>query len=528
MRNNVLDLVRINLKQSLDFRSLKNNKAKSGTLIGFIVLMGLLFLLISTFYSIMFGMVLVEAKMSFMTSALMMSAIATILVLTTSIMMIKAIFVAKDFEMLSAMPIKNSEIITAKIINLYIIEALYAGIIMLPNMIVNTVLAKDATFILVGILLLIGVEAFPMLIAALVGSVFAIISARFKYSNVIVIMLSLIAVTGIFSLSFMFSADNTDNAEIAGALAMISNNVAFINPTSYLIKLALENPIYYILYVIICLALYVGIIAYITMLFNRVHALSRVHIGSNKYSLNDLKQDSELKSLLNIEFKRLFASKMYFLNTAIGCVVGIVITIIFCISLNEHKAELIDLNVLGYVTAVLPLAAALFGTLGVASASSISMEGKSFWLSKTLPINTRNLLNSKIIASLSILGMSNVISSLIMSIFLGVDIYSFFIIILLPLSYSVFMSVLGLRLNLAMPKLHWNDEKEVVKQGGAAAVLCLIDFLATAILIGATIGLLMVNYYLATIIPMVLLLLASALIYLLMMKKSDALLGRIE
>ena len=528
MKSNVINLVQINLKQSLDFRSLKNNKAKSGTLIGFLILMGLLFLAISTFYSIMFGMILVESKMPLITSSLMMSAIATVLVLTTSIMMIKVIFVAKDFEMLSSMPIKKSEIITAKIINLYIIEAIYAGIIMLPNMIVNTVLAKDAMYLLTGILLLFGVEAFPMLIAALIGSVFAIISARFKHSNIIVIIASLIAFISIFSISFMFSADSTDNAEIAGALAMVSNNIAFLNPVSYLIKLGLENPMFYILYIVCNIAIYIGVIAYITMLFDKVHSLSRVQIEANKYSLDDLKQDSELKTLINIEFKRLFSSKMYFLNSAIGAVVGIVLSIMLSLSLLDHKADLIELDVINYVVAVLPLAVTLFSTLGIPSVASISMEGKTFWLSKTLPINPRNLFKAKLIASLAILGISSFISSLIIAIFVGVDIYSFFIIILLPLSYIIFMSVLGLRLNLALPKLHWSDEKEVIKQGGAGAILSLIDFLAVVILAGMIILLMMVNYYLATILPIFLLLLGSLIIYLIMMKKSDTLIGRIE
>ena len=525
--SNVLDLCRINLKQSLDFRQLKNNKAKSGTLIGFLALMGILFLGLSTLYSVMFAMILKESNQPMLLSAFLMSVIASFLVLTTSIMVSKANFVAKDFEMLSSMPIRKSEIITAKIINLYIIEAIYAAIIMIPNMIVNTVISGDFSYILIGLLLLVGVEAFPIFIATILGSLVAIIAARFKHSNIIVIIVTLLFFIGVFSFSFVFSSGSDE--ELANMFEAIANSLVFINPTTGLIKLGVANPIYYLLYIVANMAIVGLTIGYITLLFDRIHKLSRVYIKGEKYDSNNLKIESELKSLFNIEIKRMLSSKMYFINSAMGAIISIAMSIVLCISfkkgLEQGDAPEFLPELMGYM---LPILIVMFASFGTTTAHSISMEGKTFWLTKSLPISYKSLLNAKLLVGLLILIPAQAISSLILIFFFKSNIFQSAMMLLLPLSYILFMNVLGLRINLWLPKLSWTDEKQVIKQGGAAGMLTLFDFLATIIVGGMVLLLLGVNTYLALLLPIALLLIASLLIYVLMIKNSDRLIAKIE
>ena len=525
--SNILDLCRINLKQTLDFRQLKKNKARSGTLIGFLALMGILFLAMSTFYSIAFAMILKESNQSMLLSAFLMSVIATMLVLTTSIMVCKEIFVARDFDMLSSMPIRKGEIITSKIINLYIIEAIYASIIMIPNMIVNTVISGDLSFILIGILLLIGVEAFPIFIATILGSAMAIISARFKHSNIIVIVVTLLFFIGVFAFSFVFSSGNEE--ELTNMFEAIANSVIFINPTTGLIKLGANRPIYYLLYILVNTCIIGLTIGYIASLFNTIHNLSTVYIKGEKYNSNDLKQDGELKSLFNIEVKRMLGSKMYFINSAMGAIIGIAMSIVLCISfkkgLGEPDTPEFLPELMGYM---LPIVVMLFATFGTTTVHSISMEGKTFWITKSLPISYKSLINAKLLVGLMILMPAQAISSLILIFFFKASVFQSAMMLVLPLSYILFMNVLGLRLNLWLPKLSWTDEKQVIKQGGAPGILTLFDFLATILVGGMVLLLLGVNEYLALLLPVALLLLLSLLIYVLMLKNSDRLIGKIE
>ena len=58
-------------------------------------------------------------------STILMAGLTSLLTFSTSVFKVKSIFIGKDYEMLSAMPISKNAIIASKIINLYLLELLY-------------------------------------------------------------------------------------------------------------------------------------------------------------------------------------------------------------------------------------------------------------------------------------------------------------------------------------------------------------------------------------------------------------------
>ena len=61
--NNILQLVKVSLRESLDFRSMKKEKGKTITFGLFIILMGALFLFLSVVYNLLFAFMYKDAEL---------------------------------------------------------------------------------------------------------------------------------------------------------------------------------------------------------------------------------------------------------------------------------------------------------------------------------------------------------------------------------------------------------------------------------------------------------------------------------
>ena len=137
--NNLLALIKVDLKETLDTRKFKENKAKSTSFLTFVVLFLILGIFLSVVYNLMFTSLFNMAGESLVYSTILMAGLTSLLTFSTSVFKVKSIFIGKDYEMLSAMPISKNAIIASKIINLYLLELLYSAIIMIPNMIINII-----------------------------------------------------------------------------------------------------------------------------------------------------------------------------------------------------------------------------------------------------------------------------------------------------------------------------------------------------------------------------------------------------
>ena len=122
--NNLLELIKVDLRETLDVRKFKENQTKSISFLAFIFLMGLLFLFVSVIYNLMISAMMYEFDINLINSTVIMGVVATMMTLFTSIFKVKSIFVGKDYDLLRSMPIKKTDIVLSKIINLYLVELL--------------------------------------------------------------------------------------------------------------------------------------------------------------------------------------------------------------------------------------------------------------------------------------------------------------------------------------------------------------------------------------------------------------------
>ena len=120
-----------------------------------------------------------------------------------------------------------------------------------------------------------------------------------------------------------------------------------------------------------------------------------------------------------------------------------------------------------------PLLLILFGfsiVMTYTPAVSLSLEGKNFWIIKSLPIEPRNVMISKIIFNLILIVPIALISLIMLGFNLSIDPLSIIVMMYVVVGLSVLSSLINAYLNLFMPKFDFQNEVEVVKQSIASLI----------------------------------------------------------
>ena len=183
----------------------------------------------------------------------------------------------------------------------------------------------------------------------------------------------------------------------------------------------------------------------------------------------------------------------------IGCVLMILAAVFIVIKaadIRELSGMLEEIG-MGVLLTMLPLLVGAMGcflaTMNDITAPSISLEAKTLWLMKSLPVDTRQIFQAK--------QNLHLLLTLIPSLLLHAACCIAF---QMPLRESIesgalvvvfvfFYSVVGLVVNLKMPNLNWTNEAIAVKQSGSV-MLTLFGSWVVLIGLGALYALLLIKY----------------------------------
>ena len=198
--------------------------------------------------------------------------------------------------------------------------------------------------------------------------------------------------------------------------------------------------------------------------------------------LGGLKGKSVMVSLCGREFRRYFASSIYVTNTIIGPIMGCVLSgMLLFFGMDSLEAYIpfpIDSG---------SLAPFLLGgvfCMMTATSTSISMEGKNWWIVKSLPLSAKHILDAKILMNLLLVLPFYLAAEVMLFLAVRPGIMEALWTLLIPAVTIVFSCVYGITVNLHFPVLNWESEVSVVKQSASAvlggiggfilAILCLL------------------------------------------------------
>ena len=121
-------------------------------------------------------------------------------------------------------------------------------------------------------------------------------------------------------------------------------------------------------------------------------------------------------------------------------------------------------NINEYFSNLSPLFIAAMLVISCPAASAISLEGKNIWILQSSPAKVKTILNSKIALNLTLHMIGYIISVFVFILKLDMNFIQILNLIIVPICYSLFITVTGVALNKKYPNYEWESEMIVVKQ----------------------------------------------------------------
>ena len=98
------------------------------------------------------------------------------------------------------------------------------------------------------------------------------------------------------------------------------------------------------------------------------------------------------------------------------------------------------------------------------------MEGKNWWIAKSLPLSAKNILDAKILMNLLLFLPFYFLSEIFLILALRPGAEELLWLLLIPAVFLLFSCVYGITVNLHFPVLNWENEVSVVKQSASCVL----------------------------------------------------------
>ena len=383
------------------------------------------------------------------------------------------LFSSKRYEMLSVLPVSSTAIVISRFLTVYITDLLVSLGATLSVMAVCAFMMDFSVWFY--ILMFLGawiLPLLPMTLSMLVGTGIYAVTSRMKRKNVMQILFSLVFLGAYFC--FMQSLDGETEDIVNDLVSVVGSVKKLYPPAALFAEGVFGNFLSYLLFFLISFGVF-AVFAFVVGKFYKLICTNLSASGRKRnYVMREQKTGSAFKACFFRERKRYFASSIYVMNTAIGYIMAIGLSAMF--AFGEGKLILEQLPS-SFTAKIAPFVLAMLCNISPSTTSAFSREGKHFWLTQTLPVKVKDLVNAKLAVNLMFSVPTVMIGSVILLVSIrptGLDVLWVF---LIPLLYALFASILGLFINMKMPMMHWDHEAQPVKQGKSVLVMMIAGFM---------------------------------------------------
>ena len=445
----------------------EQKKKKTDALyVGFAVFL-ILMSVLSFIYAYGTGMGLKQFGSIELLPSLFMS-LTSVIVLFTSIYKVKGtIFGFKDYDMVMSLPVSHSQIVASRLILLYAINIVFVLIIMVPMMMAYGILMEPGIqFYIFSLLMLFLLPLIPIIIASFLGTILTYLSMRFRYSNIVYMIFSFLLLIGMIIFPYFMGDSEQALMEMS---QMINRQINNIYPLSQLYFEAVTkgNMVSLLIFVLVSLLAFMVFSMVVGKVFKRINSVIMTGRFKANYKLKGLKSSSPLKALYIKDLKRYFASPIYVMNTGFGVVMLVIGAIALpFIDISKISGEF---DITGTIKDLIPIIITFCIATSSTTMASISIEGKHIWIAKNLPITGLQIFASKILVNATIIAPA-LLASVFICFIMEMSIIESLIVLLSALSFSLFVALYGLVINLSFPNLSWSNETVIVKQSTASMI----------------------------------------------------------
>lgn len=391
------------------------------------------------------------------------------------------IFQMNNYEILVSLPISRAAIVLSRFFTMYISNLIMSFLIMTPAIILYGLFETPGImfyfYSVIGTLFL---PLLPMTLATAIGAGITAVSSRMKHKSLMNALLTILFAIGVI----LFSSLSGDKIEglseevLKNYASLISTQIQKLYPPAAWFGQATVNADigYFLLLLITSVGIFSLTIFILQRYFTVICSALNASSAKNNYTIRELKTASPVIALFYRELKRYFASSIYVSNTLIGYILMAVAAIALLI-MGPEKLEA-AMKLPGVIEKALPIAIGAMGAIMPTTAASISMEGKQWWIAKTIPVKSKDIFDSKILVNLAIAFPCYIIAVILSILAVKPSFIGGVWIVLIPAVYILFSAVAGITVNLAFPVMKWDNETTVVKQSASGLVAMLVSFIS--------------------------------------------------
>ena len=445
----------------------KQGKRALSTLIAMLFALG--------YFSVLYSILMAEgfAQIGMLPTLLGIMAMASsLLILMFSIFETKGVLLGfGDYDVVMSWPVGVRTVAASRVVGMYAYNFIYGLMLLLPAGIVYAIKANPAGWFYPLYLVLMLLPALPTIVGALLGTALTIATARSKKSSLFGILAQFVLVIGLMVLSFRASTSMTDPTKIAGSADALAGIVSSMYPPAQWFQDALTGTsIVSALWLLLLSAASITLLLFwLGRSFVSINSRIQSKPRGEKFVMRRQVRADQLTALFRREWKRYFSSSIYVVNTAFSYVMLLAAGVALLVK-ADALSSMMNMPEMEIPLSVVPFVLAWIVSMGATTPAAISMEGRSLWIIKSMPVRARDWFLSKLAVTMVLAVPSILVSSTLIVIGLKPGLLDAIWLYLTPLAYALAFGVFGLWLNIRMPRMDWKTEAEAVKQSGSVMI----------------------------------------------------------
>lgn len=373
------------------------------------------------------------------------------------------LYLARDNDLLLSMPVPVRAIMISRLLGVYLMGLMYSAVAIIPPVIVRfAVVGTSAAEIVGAVMFIILISLFVLALACIFGYLVARISVKLKNKSFITVIIALLFFAGYY---YIYFNANTFLSALIKNITVYGEKIKEKAYFAYIVGAAAQGEVLPLLIVSLAVLLILFITLYIISHSFIKIATSTSVTAKVKYTAKRQDAKSPLFALIGKELKRFTSSPNYMLNCALG--------IVFMIAAGAFivlKAADIRTAISGFAYGDLILIGAcavisLMVAMNDIATPSVSLEGKTLWQVRSLPVDTKTVLKAKYLLEMFINTVPALFLTICVIAALKTDIVTAVLLIVFTLADVVFYGLFDLYCGLHKVNLNWTNEVVPIKQG---------------------------------------------------------------
>lgn len=435
---------------------------------------------------------------------------------------VSVFFFSRDSRFLSALPIREDNLVLSKLATVYIYLLGISSLILGPGLVVYTINTGINLFlIMMSLLTLLLAPLLPLLISSIVILPFGNIFSRSSRRKTLILLFNVFILVTVIAFQLFFSRYMEDPSKIQQVI-MEGNLLELLGssfpPSIWLTRMFMGSFVDAVLFIGLNIVLFF-LLRVLARLFFRKSLHSFAQDGSIRIGDIYYKKRSKAWQLIKRNMLIILKEPMFLLNTGLSLIAPLFVFVMMLFtgefSMDILKSTQLEPYLLLILSGIL-ISPAVIANI---SSTAITREGQSFWETRVLPISAIDNIKYRTRTTV-ILNLAASFLLLLISIFIFPITFTMFVLAgLFCITVTLFLATIDIVVNIYRPLLNWTNPTAAVKNNLNVIYSMLIRVVMAAIvyLLYITIPGFFVNYeltlLLASLVSIGLYFLARSFVY---------------